>query len=69
MACQLLFWNFLKEKIVTRILYGLVKCHIGLLEMNVCVCVFCFGKSGKPCRVGGYLAESLKKSFVSFIEI
>lgn len=44
MACQLLFWNLSKEETVTIILYGPMKCHIGLFAIVVGVCVFCLGK-------------------------
>ena len=57
MTCQLLFWNFLKEKkIVTVILDTPMKCHVGLLRC-VSVCVYSAWESqGKPCSVGGPLA-------------
>ena len=55
-TCQLLFWNLLKEKIVTIILDTPMKCPVGLLRC-VSICVFSAWESqGKPCSVGDHLA-------------
>ena len=53
---QLLFWNLLKEKIVTIILDTPMKFHVGLLRC-VSICVYSAWESqGKPFSVGDHLA-------------
>ena len=64
MTCQLLFWNFLKEKknCYSNFRYPCeVPCRI--IEMCEYMCV-AWESQGKPCSVGGHLAVTLKKLFL-----